>query len=191
MDYMVYNMAELPVCAVDETLLSQAEQRIAGQRGPTYVCIRSLLRRELQRRTGIPAHNIIISYNQHGKPECKAQPFNLSHSGNCLCMAFHHSAIGVDVERIRPRQFEALAARFMSPEQLAGFQSRNCPQDEFYACWCAAEALVKQAGDSMWNARQYPFIYRDGRIISLFDGAPAVFLFTPMPGYQGAVAFHP
>lgn len=191
MDYQVYNIAELSACAADETLLPQAEQLIAEQRGSTYACIRSLLRRELQRRTGVPALDIFISYNPHGKPECTEQAFNLSHSGDCLCMAFHHSAIGVDVERIRPRRFEALAARFMSPEQLAGFQSRNYPQDEFYACWCAAEALVKQAGDTMWNARQYPFVYHSGRIHCLFDGAPAVMLFTPMPGYQGAVAYHP
>ena len=191
MDYQVYSLAELSSCVPDTSLLPAEEQRVAAQRGEQYARIRSLLRQELRRRTGIPAQEITITYNQHGKPECNAQPFNLSHSGDCLCMAFHHTAIGVDVERIRPRRFESLAARFMAPEQLGGFLSRECPPDEFYVCWCAAEALVKQAGDTMWNARQYPFVYHSGRIHCLFDGAPAVMLFTPMPGYQGAVAYHP
>ncbi len=191
MDYLVYSLAELSGYTPDASLLPPAEQLIAAQRGEQYARIRSLLRRELQRRTGIPAQEIPFSYNQYGKPECQAQPFNLSHSADCLCMAFHHAAIGVDVERIRPRRFEPLAARFMCPEQLCDFLSRNCPQDEFYACWCAAEALVKQAGDTMWNARQYPFIYRSGSIQCHFDNAPSVMLFTPLPGYQGAVAYHP
>ena len=191
MDYQVYSLAELSSYAPDTSLLPAAEQRVAAQRGEQYARIRSLLRQELQRRTSIPAPEIPITFNQHGKPECNAQPFNLSHSGDCLCMAFHHTAIGVDVERMRPRRFESLAARFMAPEQLGGFLSRDCPPDEFYACWCAAEALVKQAGDTMWNARQYPFVYYSGRIHCLFDGAPAIMLFTPMPGYQGAVAYHP
>lgn len=191
MDYLVYSLAELSDCTHDASLLPPDEQIIAAQRGGQYARIRSLLRRELQRRTGIPAQEIPICYNQNGKPECKAQPFNLSHSADCLCMAFHHSCIGVDVERIRPRRFEPLAARFMCREQLSGFLSRNCPQDEFYACWCAAEALVKQAGDTLWKARRYPFIYHAGRIKCLFDNAPAVILFTPLSGYQGAVAYHP
>ena len=129
MDYQVYSLAELSSCVPDTSLLPAEEQRVAAQRGEQYARIRSLLRQELQRRTGIPAQEITITYNQHGKPECNAQPFNLSHSGDCLCMAFHHTAVGVDVERIRPRRFESLAARFMAPEQLGGFLSRECPPD--------------------------------------------------------------
>ncbi len=191
MDYLVYNLADLPADTAELPLLPPDEQLQATQRGGHYAAIRSLLRRELERRSGIPAQEIVFSYTQHGKPEFPPQPFNLSHSGDCLCLAFHHQAIGVDVEQKRPRRnLAALATRMMCPEQSEAFCSRDCPLEEFYACWCAAEAIVKLAGDTMWNARSYPFLYNNGRIRCLFDPAPSVTLFTPMPGYMGAVAFH-
>lgn len=189
MDYLIYNIATLPQDKADTTVLSPDEQQAAQQRGGNYSLFRSLLRRELSRRTGMAAQDISIRYSEHGKPECDAQPFNISHSGDCLCLAFHHKAVGVDVERIRPRKFEALAERFMCNEQLAGFISRGCPEAEFFICWCTAEALVKHAGDTMWHAKKYPFVYYPGRIECRFHNAPAIHLFAPMPGYQGAVAY--
>lgn len=191
MDYLVYRIADLQAGAEALRHLPDVERDEARRRGGRYALFRSLLRQELSRRTGIPPRLVSISYNAHGKPECEQQPFNMSHSGDCLCLAFHHRSIGVDVEHIRMRNFASLAARFMGAEQLAAFQSRNCPQEEFYTCWCATEALVKHAGDTMWNARQYPFRYIHGTIECLFDNAPAIHLFTPMPGYCGAVAYTP
>ena len=188
MDYLIYNIAELPPERADVSLLPPEEQAEAGRRGGRYALIRTLLRQELSRRTGIPPQVIPLTYGPHGKPECSLQPFNLSHSGECLCLAFHHACIGVDVERIRPRRFASLAERFMCEEQLKGFLERGCPQDEFYACWCAAEALVKHAGDTMWRALQYPFVHKRGQIECRFPDAPDIQLFTPMPGYCGAVA---
>ena len=189
MDYLVYNLAALPASLADTSLFPPEEQEQAALRGCRYALIRTLLRKELSRRCACPPQEIRFSYGPQGKPEYAPQPFNLSHSGDCLCLAFHHLSVGVDVERQRPRDFARLAERFMSPEQLVGFRERDCPQDEFYACWCAAEALVKHAGDTMWHALNYPFIYNHGRIICQFSPAPAIHLFTPMPGYCGAVAY--
>lgn len=189
MDYLIYNLAEISSSVAEPDLLPPDEQAMAARRGPRFALIRTLLRRELARRTGISAHDINFEYGEHGKPECATQSFNISHSGDCLCLAFHHRAIGVDVEQIRARNYQTLAARFMAAEQYDAFCTRGCRQDEFFACWCAAEALVKHAGDTMWNARNYPFIYAQGRIHCTFDNSPEVQLFTPMPGYCGAVAF--
>ncbi len=189
MDYLIYNLAEIFSSVVRSDLLPPDEQAMADRRGPRFSLIRTLLRQELARRTGMSAYDINFAYGEHGKPECAAQPFNISHSGDCLCLAFHHRAIGVDVEQVRERNYRSLAARFMVQEQYDAFCTRGCRQDEFFACWCTAEALVKHAGDTMWNARNYPFIYSHGRIRCSFDNSPEVQLFTPMPGYCGAVAF--
>lgn len=189
MDYLLYRFSALESEPVDLQLLPVAEQLEAARRGGHYACIRVLLRQELARRTGQPPADIKFTYSEHGKPEYPAQPFNISHSGDCLCLAFHHCSIGVDVERMRPRRYAELAARTMCPEQLAGFLRRECPQEEFYSCWCASEALVKHAGDTIWNARHYPFLYHHGRIECLFENAPRVEIFTPLPGYMGAVAY--
>ena len=189
MDYLVYNIAALPESLADTSLFPPEEQEQAVLRGKRYALIRTLVRQELSRRCGRPAQEIRFSYGPQGKPEYAVQPFNLSHSADCLCLAFHHRPVGVDVEKLRPRAFSRLAERFMCPEQLCGFLERGCQQDEFYACWCAAEALVKHAGDTMWHALDYPFTYSHGRIICQFSPAPAIHLFTPMPGYCGAVAY--
>lgn len=189
MDYLVYNLRALPENTADMSLLDERDAAAALQRSGLFVTARSLLRRELSRRTGMAPQDIHFSYSEQGKPEFAPQPFNLSHSGDCLCIAFHHGPIGVDVERIKPRAFDKLAPRFMADEQLAAFLSRGCPADEFYACWCAAEALVKRCGVSIWDAHRFPFLYQHGRITCRFEDAPTVRIFTPMPDYMGAVAF--
>lgn len=188
MDYLVYQISELPPADCFAGVLSDDELELALSRGGDYARIRGVLRQELARRCHCAAHEIVFSYGSRGKPACACQHFNISHSGDCLCLAFHHADIGVDIEQIKPRNFDSLAERFMAPEQLAQFRQRGCRSEEFYACWCAAEALVKRAGDTMWHAHAYPFIYQCGRIHCLFEQAPTITLFTPMPGYQGAVA---
>lgn len=191
MDYRVYSIRELreaglPLC------LSSSEQLMAEKRGRDFAVIRSQLRRELSRRLGTSAADIELQTGPHGKPEHPDIYFNISHSGDCLCMAFHHGPVGVDTERIRPRDFARLAGHFMSAEQLSLFTARGCSCHEFFACWCTAEALVKMAGDTIWNARNYPFVYCcDGRMEVTGRDDVTVELFEPLPGYMGAVAFSP
>lgn len=190
MDCLVYSMAEIMNGSIPSVLNAHEEEE-ARKRGEKFRRIRSLLKRELSRRCGLPATEIHFTYGAHGKPSIPQYEFNISHSGDCLCMAFHHTPIGVDVEQIRPRAIERLAPRFMAAAQLAAFRERGCPVDEFFACWCATEALIKQAGDTVWNAAAYPFIYKEGCIVPMFERAPEVRLFTPMPGYCGAIAYRP
>ncbi len=195
MDYLIYNLADTQVQALaDATLLSDEERRTAERRGEGYILTRSLLRRELARRLDCSPQDIRLRLGEHGKPECAdaALHFNLSHSGDYLALAFDAAPIGIDVERMRPLpRLEALAARIMPAGQLAAFRSRACPPEEFFACWCAAEALVKQAGVSIWQAAQYPYRYEKERIRLPEDERRAVRLFRPAPGYMGAIAYLP
>ena len=191
MHYLVYSLEKLPAAAAaDAALLDERERAEHARRGARYLAERMLLRRELSRLSGVPVEEIRFTYSANGKPEFAPQPFNISHSRDCLCLAFHHGAVGVDVEFMRPRNFAQIAPRIMAPQQLEGFLARRCPMEEFYACWCAAEALVKLAGDTVWHAAErYPFTYRDGKITPLSAPETAVELFSPMPGYMGAVTF--
>lgn len=188
MDYLVYNLADLP--DGNPALLDAAEQAAYARRGADYLRTRCVLKQELARRSGMAAVDVHLTEGEHGKPDFAPQPFNISHSHGLLCMAFHHSAVGVDIECHRRRPTERLARHFMAAEQLRAFTERGCPQQEFFDCWCAAEALVKQAGKSIWQVKDFPFLYDHGRIIPLFDGAPAhIILFNPAPGFSGAAAF--
>ncbi len=203
MDYLIYNLAAPHLHALaDTSLLSEDEREAAEKRGKRYILTRCLLRRELGRRLDCPAADISLRYSEQGKPECVGTStpihFNISHSGDCLAMAFDTQApIGIDVERIRPRaRLAQLAARIMCPEQLAAYQQRGCPTDEFYTCWCAAEALVKQAAGSIWQAKEHAFVCEHGRIrllpLPATNARPllTVHPFTPMPGYRGVVVCH-
>lgn len=188
MDYLLFRLPELPEGA--PALLDEAERETYAARGDRFLRVRSQLKRELARRTGTDAAAIRFTYSPAGKPLFAPQPFNISHSGELLCMAFHGGAVGVDIQRHRPvAHLRGVAERILGEEQLAALELFGFPPQEFFDCWCTAEALVKWAGDSIFNARRYPFIYDEGRIRPLFEGAPRVQLFRPAEGYSGAVAY--
>lgn len=190
MHYLVYNLSHIRGPLLSADALDATEQEAYARRGEPYLKERTLLRRELARLTGTAAEAIRFCYTEHGKPECAAQPFNLSHSGELLCLAFHHAAVGVDIERMRPTpRRAAIAKRIMCPEQLEAWQKRGCPEQEFFDCWCAAEAIIKWRGATIWHAASFPFLYHEGRISPCFEAAPVVQLFTPAPGYAGAIAY--
>ena len=193
MDYLAYKLSDPALRQLAHpALLAEDERAAARKRGERYLLTRCLLRRELARRQGVAPQDLRFSYGAQGKPACEGIEFNLSHSGDRLALAFDRRPVGIDIERVRPRpRLDALAARIMCPAQLDAFRSRGCPVDEFYACWCAAEALVKQAGTSIWQAADFPFAYEGGRIRPLRAGMPALLPFSPAPGYAGAVAYFP
>lgn len=189
-DYLLYRLDTLSPDVADVSLLTPEEKNVYGKRGWAYLAERCLLKREIGRRLGMAASEICLQIGEQGKPYFPGIHFNLSHSGSWLCLAFHHAPVGVDIERICPRKrFEGLAARIMVPEQWRLFRERGCSTEEFYACWCAAEALVKQAGSGIGHAKRFPFLYRDGGIHLLYPTESRVELFSPAPGYQGALAY--
>lgn len=188
MDYLLFRLDALP--EGDVALLDAAEREAHAARGERYLRMRSQLKRELALRTGTAAADIRFSYSPAGKPLWSAQDFNISHSGNLLCMAFHSGVVGVDIQQHRNiGHLRQVAERILSEEQLAALELFGYPPQEFFDCWCVAESLVKWAGDSIFNARRYPFIYDGGCIRPLFENAPRVQLFHPAEGYSGAVAY--
>lgn len=190
MDYLLFRLDSLP--EGDAALLDAAEREAYAARGERYLRVRSQLKRELALRTGTAAADIRFTYSPAGKPLFPAQEFNISHSGELLCIAFHGGAVGVDIQQHRDvAHLRKVAERILGEEQLAALELFGFPPQEFFDCWCTAEALVKWAGDSIFNARRYPFIYDAGRIRPLFEGAPRVQLFRPAEGYSGAVAYQP
>jgi len=189
-DYLIYRFDELPPAVADISLLDEAEQLVYAKRGPFYLLERCLLKREIARRLSIAPADVRLQLGEQGKPYFPGIYFNLSHSAGLLCLAFYHAPVGVDIECIRPRKrINGLAARIMSPEQLRRFTERGCPIEEFYACWCSAEALVKRAGLGIGCAKRFPFLYCQGNICMQADDPLTVELFTPAPGFQGAVAY--
>lgn len=192
MDYLCYRLSELPPGTADLSLLPVEEQELCTKRGRNYLLTRCLLRQELARRLNTAPQDIRLEYSRHGKPGLPGHPlhFNLSHSADLLCLAFHRAPVGIDVQELHPRNVsDRLAARIMSPEQLSMWKQRGRTREEFFTCWCIAEALVKHAAATIWQAKDYPFLIYENNIKMLFDNAPALHIFHPAPGYLGAVAY--
>ncbi len=186
MDYLCYSISELSRLSPDESVLTEEEKAFTPQRRMA----RALLRAELSRRLHMPADKIIITHNEHGKPLVNGICFNVSHSADLLCLAFHHTDVGVDIQQERKlRTMPNLAPRIMCEQQLAQFRKNGETSAEFFTCWAIAEALVKLHGSTIWQATNYPFILHSNHV-ELSDSAKTeVELFTPHPGYYGAVAY--
>lgn len=99
-----------------------------------------------------------LTYNHHGKPAFRrpgAPHFNISHSGDEIVLAVDKlSAVGVDMEIIRPRHaWRRIAKAYFGDAPLRHLQA--LPETEqlaaFWRNWTLREAVLKQRGDSVWN----------------------------------------
>lgn len=96
-----------------------------------------------------------IETGPYGKPHCpEGPPFNLSHSGDLILLAFHTSRpVGVDGERARPDlDWRPIARRVLPPwqqqalEALAAREGPAAAADGFLRAWCHLEAGLKALG---------------------------------------------
>jgi len=78
--------------------------------------------------------------------------FNVSDSaGVALIAVGWDTEIGVDVERIRPAPYRALASRFFAREEaddLLSLDDEDLPE-AFFACWTRKEAYLKCMGTGL------------------------------------------
>jgi len=151
-----------------------------------FVVARGRLRHLLAARLGVQPEKIELAYGKNGKPSLKHNGwhFSISHCDDVALFAFSKaSAIGVDVEAIRPiREADTIAAQFFSPREKETY-SALAPHDKalgFLQCWTRKEALVKAIGEGLsMPLDQFDVAHAPGwRLHSFF----------PLPGFIGAVA---
>lgn len=99
---------------------------------------------------------VSLGENPHGRPLLAGTfaghlDFNWSHSGEraVIAVARHLPALGVDIERVRPRRsFMALAKRFFAASEFALLAAM--PEEQrlsaFVRLWTAKEAMLKAHG---------------------------------------------
>ena len=126
----------------------QALAHTPGLRGEPQV--RDLLASWLEHGAG----TLPLARDTHGRPHLLA-PFqdrdaSWSHSGERLLLALGREvAVGVDLERLRPRpRALELARRFFAPAE-ADWLEALAPalrEPEFIRLWCAKEAVLKAHG---------------------------------------------
>ncbi len=169
MEYFFYHLDDIEDEIDASRYLDDAEQQIYEQRGRDYLLSRYLLKTELARYAQRPLESLRFSYNEQGKPTLANFPhvhFNLSHSGRHLALALHHEPIGIDIEYMRPRpRLRSIAQRALNAKQWAHFLAEGESPELFYSYWTACEAIIKQAGSSIWQRENYPFHIRNNRVI--------------------------
>ena len=168
-----------------------------------FLLARGLLRRLLGAYLKVIPGQIKFCYTDHGKPYVflKEQhdqiEFNISHSGDIVCMAFVQEApVGIDVEDILSLpDLDQVASRFFSPGEQLDLNKLSGTEKvaAFYRCWTRKEAVIKACGEGL----SMPL---DSFQVSLLPGEPARLLnnpdkrswllldLSPEPGYAAAVA---
>lgn len=95
---------------------------------------------------------IVIQPGEKGKPVAHSDtsavlpPFNISHSGNKVLLAFSNDPVGIDIEQVKNVELEILAEAVFSPEELHLFRTADNSPDMFYQLWTRKEALLKNIG---------------------------------------------
>ncbi len=88
-----------------------------------------------------------LEFTGFGRPFLAGGPdFNWSHSGNmAVCAISRYSAVGIDIERIRPLELPDFKDLFPAWEWARITGSRD-PQGMFFEAWTCREAILKADG---------------------------------------------
>jgi 4'-phosphopantetheinyl transferase len=144
---------------------------------------RAALREILGAYLGVEPAAVALTVGENGKPELAdgqaPLSFNLSHSGRLalVALAAGGTAVGVDVERLRPRRDLArLAARWLPADDSAAVAAAADDEREavFYAAWTRHEARAKCTGAGLSGRPPGPEVVALGLEID--------------PGYAAAIA---
>lgn len=104
-------------------------------------------------RTGVKNKDLSFVTNEYGKPtllEPNEIHFNISHSTNWVVCAIDNKVVGVDVEVIKPIDFN-IAERFFSKGEYLSLinQPKELQTKYFYMLWTLKESYIKAEGKGL------------------------------------------
>ncbi|MDN4083990.1 4'-phosphopantetheinyl transferase family protein [Paenibacillus polymyxa] len=112
-----------------------------------------LLRWLVCRQLKIPNASLQFTYNAFGKPSLLNAPafhFNVSHSGKWVVCAIDDHPLGIDIEQLRPIDFEVGRVCFSDTEYDALMQQdAESRLAYFYDLWTLKESFVKAEGQGL------------------------------------------
>jgi 4'-phosphopantetheinyl transferase len=100
---------------------------------------------------GVSYQDLVFHTTAQGKPYLVSPPqpfhFSLSHSGNWVVCAVHHSPVGIDVQLMEPID-TSMVQNLMTPEAYAHYLSLPYQQrlNYFYDLWTQQESYLKLMG---------------------------------------------
>lgn len=178
------------LAATHETPASPQQQRDAAGR---------LLARGLARAFGVRPDELVFERNSFGKPSLAGRRgvhFSVAHCPDAVAVAVADRPVGVDVERIRPRD-RYVAARCLDASERERVEAASEPDREFFRYWTLKESYVKALGCGLtYPLRKARFAVTDGGEVAsdrpnaaflLVEGHPRVMMAVCRLGGAGAI----
>ncbi|MBE2893592.1 4'-phosphopantetheinyl transferase family protein [Spirabiliibacterium falconis] len=125
-----------------------------------------------------------------GRPYFNGAPrldFNISHSGQwaavALIMSTLKSAVAVDIEVPKPRDFSKLLTHIGDKQEYAWWRAQRDPCQAFYQAWCLREAVLKSQGFGIAKLRSVRHLPSTQEIITPFAPIGQVRFYAHLPFY--------
>jgi 4'-phosphopantetheinyl transferase len=188
---------------LDHSERDRARRFVHERHRTAFTCAHAGLRRILGRWIGALPASLAFEAGAGGKPRLagrRGPHFNLSHSGGLAALGVSAGIdLGLDIERHRPIEAQALAAAFFAPGERQEL-SKRAEQDlhrAFFGIWTCKEAFVKALGLGLampLDAFAVSLDAGDQPRLVVLDGAPGepdLWQFVsldPAPHFSGAIA---
>jgi len=113
-----------------------------------------LIRTLLTEQLGIENKYLTFEQNPYGKPYLKNFPnvnFNISHSSGFVVCAIDAKPIGIDIEEVKPLDYETIADNFFSESELNYIfkHSLDLRLSKFFEIWTLKESYIKCCGQGL------------------------------------------
>jgi len=188
---------------LDEEERKRADCFLRNAHRERFVRAHAALRVLLAEELSCTSQELRFGAGDRGKPFLLGGPgnleFNLSHSGDyALCALARGRAVGVDVERERPKHSgPEIARRFFSRAEAAALESwplsdRNAA---FFRTWASKEAFIKATGRGLAQPLSAFDVSLDAplRLLAVRGGSADNWDLRALdvaPAYAGAVVAH-
>ncbi|OOF70233.1 4'-phosphopantetheinyl transferase family protein [Rodentibacter caecimuris] len=131
-----------------------------------------------------------IQQTQSGRPQflTKNIDFNISHSGDWVAVILQiaeqgKSAVGIDIECPKERNFSALLAYFAPQAERNWFEEQVEEEKAFYRCWCLREAILKSQGVGIAKLSEVIHLPEQKKIYSPHCPSGQLFFTDELPFY--------
>jgi 4'-phosphopantetheinyl transferase len=113
----------------------------------SFILVRNVINQELK----ISNERIVIKKSKFGKPYLygfKCFNFNISHSGDLIVCVTDNKPIGIDIEEIKPINYECIAKNFFTISEFNYIlnDDSEASLSKFYKIWTLKESYIKADG---------------------------------------------
>ncbi|OOF59765.1 4'-phosphopantetheinyl transferase family protein [Rodentibacter myodis] len=133
-----------------------------------------------------------IQHTESGRPYFRNETidFNISHSGDWVAVLLNvqednQSAVGIDIELPKKRNFLALMEYF-APDDEVNWFTRQPAENAFYRCWCLREAVLKSQGVGIVKLSEVRHLPNEYKIFSDYCPQGELIFTDELPFYFAA-----